>query len=545
MQYFTDHDQNRYEYFFKAFHRDKNIFATKCFLKDKKGKRRFLDIPQLFNLKTKFFSGSANSADKCTDCICNILNEKYSNLFGLWSDLLRVKEIRPKYFIKPDSSQDTNLDSNLISSSEKNSTLKKFYSFKLEIFTSNLATPIIDELSLSQDALEDFSNITELEEASNFLDKYGCDYPFFEYQFIYINIYIIEACSFMSTDGLTSLKNFVNNYFNTNFPLIKKNLEHKNQDIKYFEQDPETEKFKYKLKFLKTELDPFYCYLKSENSDKNLRWIPVWEILELYRQDLSLNQEAIDLVKDAWYFRNVNFLQQTEVFSKLLEKNPNIQVPKLFCLFYFWQETLSRCIKFDYEIRLDKIYYQNNFARPREKIESLLNEYFTDDFAFYKPVFSCLTNQRIFYLNSQIVLDEFLMENIQNKKFKIILLYFRRYSNFSNTDRWNKTLDVFSSLINQNKNYLGILIDSGLHENLRDRNLQFNQVIYLEYLFKIEPNRLGNDNNTGKVLDHSNQERISLNDINFYSDVEVLDLSSNFLFILVNFILMVRYFGTI
>ncbi|CAF0946677.1 unnamed protein product, partial [Brachionus calyciflorus] len=502
------------DFFTRCYLRDLNVFAPEKLFSTKSEERPYF----LISLgkekeKNEILTDTCKDLETCNRNITTLLRNNF-NYYKLWSDELKAKEIPQKDYI--------NFETDF---SEKDcSNSFKCYSFKILIKRQQFFQPKLDSLEISLEAQIDLNSIDSFDKAFEFIQKYGTYYPFFNYQKISITIYSIE-CS--TNDDNTDIEKFLNNYFEKNFEDIQMfDLE---QEKIFFEKFENSKSFK--LRIQKKILDEYFNFIDEPGPlPSNLRWISIIEILNSYFNEKNLNLNKLSKIQSAFTFYRIKECFESDFFKKH---------QRILDLYYFFQETISRTVRNDYESQLRYLSVSGEEVTLNEQIKTI-EEYLKSQVELFKPLIDRIMNKKLLYLNQSNNLITFLNEF---KNSRIVIFYFNRYLASIKPECFYKILESIDTYLKENTTHLAILVDYDNHKYLSDKKVFYKKTLFVEYTFRLNENvnDLENFLNRNRI-NFTFQNRIALNDLDTYSLAETLDLSMNRLVHLNKFMFMGPFF---
>lgn len=276
-------EENVYDIFLKGFFKDHNCHSKKFLFQDHSGKHLYLNrIPN-----KKPVTESENILQ-----ISNFqtLNETLYQpcLYGLWSDAAKqqAKYYAVNYFKnsteepgKVDLKLDFQFKKHSIDFASKFSNSTLHIPENLEISKTIVAKiicrkelsfkPDLEKLNLSINATEDFEAIKTFEQALQFLNTYGSDYPVCEYNLIQLKVLGVEVSSYCTKNPDVLLSIGQSALEEADFDQIKTGDIFYEQKTQGNSLQNERFKYRFKLKFFKQIL-PDFLSLNHQTSNGNL-----------------------------------------------------------------------------------------------------------------------------------------------------------------------------------------------------------------------------------------------------------------------------------
>lgn len=283
-----------YEIFFRAYHKDRNLCSKNELFVFRKKNEEYLSIPDYTELNPITIERyiKFNNLSELNKIF------HYPNTYGLWSDFIKEQSKSNHSELFKENEDPNELDHNLISDSSfkksNNSLLRKLSSSskrinlkpeisKLYVMHSLCSKrmgykPYVDKLVVKKQSLHDFDNIRNLDNAFEFLDKYGTDYPTSEYVLFRFTINLVEVSSYDTNDqdilfkvGKDALANRSHENENKNEVVYETQL---NEKVSLSDQNA---KLKFRIKFFKRNILPPFFDRTPTNQLIGPRFGPFWK----------------------------------------------------------------------------------------------------------------------------------------------------------------------------------------------------------------------------------------------------------------------------
>lgn len=475
--------------FKRAFSTDLNRFSSKDLIKFNLNLDLIRNGREVKDFLEKF---CLNNRKELNQFLNNLVLDSLNRYF-LWSDKVKLdKYFKPEKYFEPDDKEQP-IYPNLIDCYKK-PLRKVVVTFLYTNSKSGLKIRGFNNFEIEPKALEDLKKINDLNDAKNFLNVYGLDYPYCQYCLKDYKVYSVEVCSYNIQD-----KKDLESIGEELLELLTKNVEFDsfmfgNQKT-LIETKENKGKYQFKAEFLLKgkKLGPFYKYENIIPNDPEVIWYPIWRLLDQSKNRNQISDKIIFMIRDMHFIKHKSFECLTRIFQEDTTLYEKLIYSKGFIFSCYWEESVMSFIEKEYiDLRNGKFYDQNLTPNALNSYtdEMFINSQFEKTFLVEKKTLvDIVSNERIFYLPKVLKFEDFIEDKL--RKYNFVILYYSRELINKYSNNWTEIFKAFSRILKQqsqsksSKKVCGLLVDFQVHPEVRALGIE-EEYFYYEYLFESE-----------------------------------------------------------